>query len=357
MATGRFLLYGANGYTGVLIAEEARRRGLAPVLAGRREEAVRPLAERLGLEHRAFALDDARALDAALAETGTILLAAGPFSATSRGVVDACLRARAHYLDITGEIAVFEACFARDAEARDRGVTVLPGVGFDVVPSDCLAASLKAALPGATHLELAFASQGSPSKGTSITMVEGLPHGGAVRVDGRIRPDPAASRVREVRFRDRPRLAVAIPWGDVSTAFRSTAIPNIVLYMAAPRGLVRLLRLTRPLLPLAGTRLAQRVLKHFAARAPGSSEEERRTGRSQLWGRVADANGAAVEGTLVTPEGYRLTALAAVESARRVAAGEAPPGALTPSLAFGARYVASFEGCDLAVPAPVSGAA
>ncbi len=353
MAEGRFLVYGANGYTGVLIAEEAKRRGLAPVLAGRRADAIRPLAERLGFEHRVFALDDARALDEAVAAVDAVLLVAGPFSATSRPVVDACLRARRPYLDVTGEIDVFEACFARDAEARERGTALLPGCGFDVVPSDCLAASLKAALPSARRLELAFASPGSPSAGTARTMVEGLPLGTVVREGGALRREPAASRTREVPFRDRSRLCVAIPWGDVATAFRSTGIPDIVVYTAMPGGQLKALRLLRPVLGLARFGPVQSALKALAGSlAKGSTEEQRTTGRSQLWGRVADpASGAAVEGTLVAPESYRITALTAVEIARRAAQGALRPGAHTPSLAFGARFVTEFEGCDLAVPA------
>jgi saccharopine dehydrogenase (NAD+, L-lysine-forming) len=351
---GRFLLYGANGYTGVLCAEEAQRRGLAPVLAGRREEAIAPLASRLGLEHRIFGLDDTPALERALADTGAVLLAAGPFSGTSRPVVDACLKTGAHYLDVTGEVAVFEACLARDAEARARGIVILPGVGFDVVPSDCLAASLKAALPTATHLELAFASAGTPSRGTTRTMIENIPRGGAVREDGAIRQEPAASRIREIPFRDKTRLCASIPWGDISTAYFSTRIPNIVVYTRMSRRALRMMRTMRPLLGLAALGPVHRFLDGLADRyARGSSEEERRTGVSQLWGRVRNAPGEAVEGTLTTPEGYRITALAGIECMRRIVAGLFPaPGAHTPSTAFGARFVATLEGCDLRVPSP-----
>src|SRR4051795_5180707 len=171
-----FLVYGANGYTGQLIAELARERGERPILAGRSEDKVRPLAERLGLPWRAFDLGHPDLHDVQL-----VLHCAGPFSATSRPMVDACLTARAHYLDITGEVEVFEAVLARDAEARERGVVLLPGVGFDVVPSDCLAALLHRKLPSATRLELAFATQGRASPGTLKTTVESLPRGGVVR--------------------------------------------------------------------------------------------------------------------------------------------------------------------------------
>jgi short subunit dehydrogenase-like uncharacterized protein len=65
----------------------------------------------------------------AIKDVAVVLCAAGPFSTTSRPVADACLRSRVHYLDITGEIDVFEALAARDAEAKARGIMLLPGVG------------------------------------------------------------------------------------------------------------------------------------------------------------------------------------------------------------------------------------
>src|SRR5207302_5159645 len=174
-------IYGANGYTGQLIAELARDGGDEPVLAGRSAAKVRSLAERLGLPWRAFPLEQPD-----LREVKLVLHCAGPFSATSRPMVDACLAARAHYLDITGEVEVFESVFARDAEARERGVVLLPGTGFDVVPSDCLAASLQQRLPSATKLELAFASLGRASPGTLKTSIEALPRGGMVRRGGKL---------------------------------------------------------------------------------------------------------------------------------------------------------------------------
>ncbi|HWS71956.1 MAG TPA: saccharopine dehydrogenase NADP-binding domain-containing protein, partial [Thermoanaerobaculia bacterium] len=146
----QFLIYGANGYTGELIAREAARRGLKPILAGRSREAIEPLARELGLESRIFGVDAPR-----LEGVDVVLHCAGPFSQTSAPMVSACLAAKAHYLDITGELAVFEAVHARDAEAKRAGIALIPGVGFDVVPTDSVAAMLADSLPGATDLVLA----------------------------------------------------------------------------------------------------------------------------------------------------------------------------------------------------------
>ncbi len=344
------MLYGANGYTGELIAAHAVARGMHPVLAGRSEAPVRALATRLGLEYAVFPLENGAQIAAHLEGFAGVLLAAGPFSATSRPMVEACLAARAHYLDITGEIEVFEACHRADARARDRGIVILPGAGFDVVPSDCLAASLAARLPDATHLELAFAGLGESSRGTTKTVIANLPRGGAIRRNGRIERVPINYRSATIPFRDKPRTAVTIPWGDVSTAFHSTGIGNIEVYMAMSRSLVRATPVLRALAPVMGLgpvqRLATRIVER---RMTGPDEAARRRGSSQLWGRVTDATGRSVEGTLVTPEGYHLTMLTAVESMRRVLAGNVAAGFQTPSRAFGAEYIATFEGCDLRV--------
>jgi short subunit dehydrogenase-like uncharacterized protein len=339
-----FLLYGANGYTGQIIAELARERGLAPILAGRAADKVRPLAERLGLPWRAFALDHPD-----LHGVELVLNCAGPFSATSAPLVDACLAAKAHYLDITGEIAVFEAVLARDAEAREQGVVLLPGVGFDVVPSDCLAATLKQSVPTATALELAFAALGRASPGTLKTAVESLPRGGLVRRGGRLVKVPAAHQVRQVPFADRTRLAMSVPWGDVATAFRSTGIPDITVFMAASPALIRATRLGRLAAPLLGLGPVQGFLKsRIERRARGPDAAERAASGSELWGRASDGK-RAVEMTLSAPEGYTLTADAALECVKRVLEGTPKPGAWTPSLAFGSGFAASLPGVRVGV--------
>ena len=342
------LLYGANGYTGRLIVEVALRHGLSPVLAGRSREAIEPLAQKHRLEHRVFALDDAAALARELEPFAALLLAAGPFSQTSAPAIEACLAARCAYLDITGEIDVFEALFARDADARAACIPVLPGVGFDVVPSDCLAASLAEALPSARRLMLAFRA-GKVSPGTMKTMVEGIPRGGRARVEGKVVKVPAAWKTREVPFPGGARLAMTIPWGDVSTAYYSTRIPSIEVYLATSPRAIRGARRTRLLAPLLGLPPVQAMLKRRAGKLPGPNEEERKSSRSVLWGRVEDDAGRSVEGTLETLEGYALTAETAVRAAARVLAGGVRPGVQTPSMAFGARFIEEVPGTVLKI--------
>jgi short subunit dehydrogenase-like uncharacterized protein len=337
-----FLIYGANGYTGELIAREAVRRGLRPILSGRSAERLAPLANDLGLEARAFPLDRPN-----LAGVDAVLHCAGPFVHTSAPMVRACIDAGAHYLDITGEIAVFEAIMAMNDAAVRGGVTLIPGVGFDVVPTDCLAAMLAARLPGATELELAFYSPGAElSRGTLKTMIEGLGEGGAVRRDGRIVRVPPAYAMREIPFSCGPRIAMTIPWGDVSTAFHTTGIPNIRVYTAAsPKSIARMRRI-RSLLPILGITPIKRLLQAYVNRRTGPGAEQRASGRTYLWGRVTDGK-SDVTMTMTTPEGYAFTVISALAAVERLLASPKRPGSFTPSKFFGAEFVTSLPGVEL----------
>jgi short subunit dehydrogenase-like uncharacterized protein len=343
----RVLIYGASGYTGELVARRAVERGLRPTLAGRSAAGVGAVAARLGLPSTVFGLDDGPGLDRALAGYTVVIHCAGPFQRTSRPMASACLRARVHYLDITGEIAVFEDLARHDAEAQAAGVMLLPGVGFDVVPSDCLAAHLKRRLPAATSLELAFRGLGRISRGTATTAVEGLGAGGAVRRDGKIVPAPVGSPSRKVDFGRGPVDVAAIPWGDVSTAYHSTGIPNITVYTHMPQPMLTLTRLSRSLAPLLGARPVRDVLRGLVRRQkPGPDDAERARGLSLLWGEARDDAGRRVSTRMRAPEGYTLTAITAVLIAEKVLAGQWTPGFQTPSRAYGADLIMEVAGVE-----------
>ena len=120
---------------------------------------------------------------------------------------------------------------------------LMPGVGFDVVPTDCMAKYLKDRLPDATNLELAFASIGGKfSHGTAMTMAEGLGEGGAARVNGKITKEPLGKKGMWVDFGLKKLFVMSIPWGDVSTAFFTTGIPNIQTYTGASEKTFKLLK-------------------------------------------------------------------------------------------------------------------
>lgn len=340
------LIYGAYGFTGSLITEEALAAGLRPTLSGRDAYALAQLAARYDLPFRVATLDSAEELRTALQGIQVVLHCAGPFVDTAAPMVDACLRAGVHYLDITGELEVFESIAMRDSEAREQGITLLPGVGFDVVPSDCLAAHLARRLPSATRLSLAFWTSGGTSRGTAVTSVRHAGRGGAVRRGGSIVTVPAAWRTRQIDFgQGKDSLAVTIPWGDVSTAWHSTGIPDIEVYMAMSPGMRRTLSATRWLgWLISGGPVKRWLMKRARARMPGPGDDRRQRGESRFWGEATDPHGGKAVSRMVAPEAYTLTARTAVAAARRVLRGGMSSGFQTPSRAFGPDFILEQEG-------------
>lgn len=339
------LIYGANGYTGELIAREAARRGLRPILAGRNRQPIETLAGELGCPSRVFDLKTPPIEH--LSDIAAVLNCAGPFVRTAQPMVEACIAARASYLDITGEISVIEMAAAADSRAKQAGISLLPAVGFDVVPTDCLAAMLARRLPNAEKLELAFSGTGGISRGTALTMLESMPDAGRARINGQIVPVATAWKAKEIPFHDHPRWAMTIPWGDVASAYYSTGIPNIEVYAAVPRKQIarlKRLRAVTHVVKVPGARpLLAKLIRSFVK---GPNAEDRDTTRSSFWGCVSRGH-EQVAATMETPSGYKLTVLTAVAALERVLAGNVKSGFATPSMAFGPEFILSIPGTQV----------
>jgi short subunit dehydrogenase-like uncharacterized protein len=263
-------------------------------------------------------------------------------------MIEACLAEGVHYLDITGEIPVFANAHRQADEASRRDVLLIPGVGFDVVPSDCLAARLVEALPAATQLTLAFDAAGGPSPGTAKTASEGMTAGGCVRRDGALCRVPPGWKTRTVPFAHGERLAVTIPWGDVYTAFVSTGVPNIEVYMAMPPRRVAQLRRIKWLAPLLGLGAVRSYMKRrIEQKVSGPSAEKRAGTQSELWGEVVSADGRRISATMTVPNGYDLTVTAGLAITRYVLESDVEGGYYTPSLLMGSEFAESLPGVTL----------
>ncbi len=343
-----WLLYGASGYTGSRIAEAAVRAGVAPVLAGRNTRPVASLAERLGCGHMGFSLDDRQAIARHIAAFAAVLNCAGPFSATAIPMMEACLATGTHYLDITGEIDTIEAAAARGSRAESAGVVLMPAVGFDVVATDCLAALLAEQLADGHLLQLAFTGMRSVSRGTAKTMLQGLAQGGRVRRDGQIVRVPLAWKTRRIPFPGRSQLGVTVPWGDVASAWYTTGVPNIEVYLGTSRRMVVAMRMLRWLIGLLRTAWVQKVAARAIdrwVRGPEPSTSAR--ARIALWGQLTNQAGRCVQASMITPGGYRITVSAALECLKRVLDGQVRPGFVTPAKAFGSGLVFSLPGVSM----------
>jgi short subunit dehydrogenase-like uncharacterized protein len=326
---GSWMIYGAAGYTGALLARHARQRGHRPVLAGRSRPAVTALAEQLGLEHRELSLDDPAALSAALDGVDLVLNAAGPFLHTAAPLAEACLRSGVHYLDIGNELQAFRTLYDLDQRARQAGVTIIPGVGFGVIATNCLARYVSAAVGGATMLEVASrAAIAQAGPGVAASRSENMPFGGWIRRAGRLESLPLGSGIITINFPDGPCTIMPLPTGDLEAAFQATGAADITAYAAVP-----------------------------GAPSPQASESEAAEPpafQSYGWARATGPDGATAEAWLQAGESYAFTAAASVRAVEETLARSAS-GAVSPAAAFGADFALTIPGTSRSdtIPAEV----
>jgi short subunit dehydrogenase-like uncharacterized protein len=313
-----WMLYGAAGYTGALIAQHACERGHRPVLAGRTAPAVTALAGQLGLQHRAVTLDDPAALNAALAGVDLVLNAAGPFLHTAAPLAEACLAAGVHYLDIGNELQVFRTLYDLDRRARQAGVTIMPGVGFGVVATNCLARHVSDAVGGAAILQIATrAATAQQGPGVAATRQQNMPYGGWIRQAGHLEPCPLGSGTITITLPDGPCLIMPLPTGDLEAAFQATGAADITAYGAVPAG------------PAAGDHPASHP-------APPAS-------RSFGWAQATGPDGATAAAWLQAGESYAFTAAASIRAVEETLT-RALHGAFSPAAAFGADFALTIPG-------------
>ncbi len=339
------IIYGSYGYTGQLIAEECKAKSIDVILSGRNEEQLRKQSSATGFTFATVDIENKSALCKLLEKGSMVIHAAGPFQFTAKTMAEACLQTKKHYTDITGEIPVFETMAKLDSQAKAAGIALMPGTGFDVVPSDCLALHLKNRLPSAKHLQLAFASnKGGLSRGTSKTMVEGMGLGGAIRKNGKIIPVPLHEGITEINYGAFQLQSVRIPWGDVSTAFYSTGIGNIEVFRGADKSLIKQVHISRYLNWLLRMRFVKNYLINQIDKKPAGPNEERRAkSKMFLWGKVSDGNQERIS-LLETIEGYTLTAKTSVLIAQKILSGNFKTGFQTPSMAYGPDLIMEVAG-------------
>ncbi|POD79267.1 hypothetical protein BKM17_06445 [Pseudomonas syringae group genomosp. 3] len=315
------LIYGATGYTGRMAAERAKALGLNFEIAGRNPERLAALAAQLDVPFRVF--DAGSDADSALSGISVLLNFAGPFVQTAGALIRACIKAGVDYLDITAEINVYRLAEQLGTEATEAQVMLLPGVGWDVVPTDSLAVHVAKRVVRPFALSIALQVPGSMSRGSAMTVSEIIGAGVLARVDGELVATPGASQ-RHFDFGDGPVLCAPLSFGDLVTGWYSTGIPNITMFVhisgdAFPEGDLSLL-------------------------PDGPTAEERAGHRARAVVEVTGADGAIARSVIETVNGYSYTPLAAVEAARRVLKGERRPGFATPAQVFGGEFAQSIAG-------------
>jgi short subunit dehydrogenase-like uncharacterized protein len=323
----RMLIYGATGYVGSLLVAAAAERQIDAVVAGRSESVVE-VAAAAGMEPRVGDVDNI-----VVDDVDVVVNAAGPFAHTAASLARRCVESGVHYVDLAGEAAEFEAVHAVHDSAVAAGVTLMPGVGFGVVPTDCLALHLKRRVPEGVSIDIGFATTGGVSGGTLRTLAAGFGDRGGVPGE--------LLRTRQIDFKSGSKRCIENPWrGDLFTTPLSTGIDAVTTWISLPRPLAWSMAAAhrrgdpvRP--PLPG-----RVLRQIASRAPaGPSAKKLARGHAEVWAQITDPSGAVSVSSLTTPDAYVHSIDAALESARRLAVGSPTAGFRTPAQEFGADFV------------------
>lgn len=343
-----FMIYGATGYTGNLIAKHAVSLGLSPVLAGRNASALAAQGKALGLEYRVAQLDRPGELHQALKSISVVINAAGPYSTTAEPLLSACLHTGTHYLDVSGEIPIFESLQKKDALAKRSNIMVMPGIGFVVMASDCLAMHLASQVPNAQHLRLAVSRTHLFSRGSARTMMELFDGGIKVRRNGSIQTVGIGSIEREFDFGRGTRPAVVVSWPDVVTAYQSTKIPNIETFFEVgpmERSMVVYAQSAGWLMNLP---LARPMMNAQISLLPSGPSDEQRASQSRvIVGEAEDARGRIVRSRLTTKEAYTFTAQSTLLVVEKIFSGKWKPGFQTPSQVYDIDAVTSLDGVCL----------
>lgn len=347
MSSTKWMIYGAYGFTGELLARKAVDEGFTPIVAGRSAEKLQGLKEELDLNHRVFSLDDFSELTESIQDVETVVHCAGPFVKTAEPMMEACVETGTNYLDITGEIPVFETEFEYDEQARDAGCAIISGMGFDVVPTDCLARYVANKVESPDSLEIVVRTDISPSSGTMKTMLELSPEGGFLRRNGSLRPAKIGGESIAVDFPGGSYTGVSIPLGDLVTASRSTGAPNITTYLTVPSYAAPFMGIFSSFLGgLTRVGAIRRTLQWIVEKTvSGPTEEEQKQGENWIYARVKEEGSDTEEAWLRAPEAYRLTVLSCLEGVKKLPDRDLA-GSFAPAEAFGADFVLGIEGTE-----------
>lgn len=368
----KVLLYGANGFSGEIIARAAAARwagrgDLELVLAGRSGERLAALARELEVGVCAFALDDARAVDAALGRWGvhTVLNAAGPFATTGRLLAQGALRQGCHYVDVNGEADVYRQLDDLTYTAEQRRVTLVCGAGHSAATSDLM---LRRAVEGLAaqrvgevgNVRIVFSHILHPSRGSARTawrmirdqamFVRAVGEGKAAKLglsyDATGRREvsfdfgDAHLRTLQQRARNPRRIAMAANLIDLLTArLRLTTtlgtlqVGRIDAFMEMPEGARIFVQMGALSTPLYAFPAWRRLMKTQVDLLPeGPSGAERDDDRHTVLLQIDDAVGRPlIDWRMETPNPYDFTAqcaLGVVEGLERAQPGWQLPGTL-----------------------------
>lgn len=334
---GQILIYGAYGYTGSGISRLAAEYGITPVLSGRNASKLKALADEVGYDYITLSLEDNHQnLVRVLKQFELVMHIAGPYTYTSEPMINAAIEAQTHYVDLTGENHVIQAQLDRDQEFIDAGIMVMPAVGYDVVPTDCLNFYVAKQIDKPTKLTLVMNGNytevegAATSRGTLKSGLEMLSRPIMSRQNGEM-VEMGQAKVVKREVDGKVETLVQIPWADMMTSWVSTGVPNIETYQVQDGELPGwVLWLSKR---EWGKNMLVWMIDKFSPEGPPPEAQEKR--QTQLVATASNAAGESFTAEMITPEAYLLTFHSALIIAKNILDGQWQLGFQTPAKVYG----------------------
>jgi short subunit dehydrogenase-like uncharacterized protein len=318
---GKLLIYGATGYTGTMICYEAARRGIRFEIAGRSEDKLAELSAELNVPYHVFEVKNTSGWANALKDKTALLNIAGPFSETAEWAMDACIKAKVHYFDITAEVDIYRIAESKDEAAKAAGIMLLSGAGL-FATYDPLVLHTANRVKKPIALRSAFKYSGGFTPGSIASSANIVNAGILVRQNGVIKKlnesAPAA-----FDFGQGPEDCFPTPLGGVVLCYKSTGIPEIEEYFQMA-------------LPAASGETAS------VGKESGSSSEIKDEQRSKIVAEVTGADGAVARSMVEMPAGYMPTVTSSVEIVFRALNGIFKEGFQSPASVYGEELLDSL---------------
>ncbi len=343
----KWMIYGAYGFTGSLLAKIAADKGFKPVLAGRDALKTKRLALSLGLDFKVFSLDEDSIIEKNLKDIDLLYNLAGPYCKTAPTMVEACLRTKTHYMDLTGDIEIYDFLYSLDKVAIENEILIMPGVGFNVIATECVAAHTVQKLSTCDHLDIVMATQAKPSKGTFKQMIALLPRGGYEIENHELKRRNIGKSDIKIKYPDKRRTPFSIPIGELIACHKSLNIANIRVHYAMSSSWVRMTETMIDIIAkFSGKNYGKKVLSNFASNyIKGPDETSMLHDKAYVYAKASSDLGVYAETMIKTPEPYYFTALITLKVIQKVLDGEYK-GALTPVEAFGSSIIFEVEGVE-----------
>lgn len=320
MDKNKILIYGAAGFMGQLFLKTIHGEKLDIVL-GARDNFSSTYTLRL------FLLDNQTTIIENIKDVKLLINLAGPFKNTNKQLVEACIANGTHYIDIAGEVTELETVFAYDIKAKNANIMLMPGAGFGVVPTDIVANLAKDKLPDATHLKIAYITNGGASKGTLKSVLTDINKDGVILENDVFNKAMPAFKTFQFLVYNKEQEVVYNPWrADLFSAKISSGIQNIETYANFPSFIVKMMH---------GKLLWLRdfILKRLINLFPiGPSEQQLEKGFTICFAEVKNAKGEKANAYIYGPEAYVFTANTLLAITKNIVANNFKSGFQTPNI-------------------------